>query len=205
MKTSWKDITIADFQRIYELEKAGDEERLLQLIAIVNGISYDDVLEMPISKLREHYADIDFLGEEPKIPLMKPSYYLNGTKYHVYGKEMTTAQYIDFKQMLPTYYENLPRFMTVFLVPAGHKYNDGYDLEKAVQDISTMSIVDARAVCSFFSIAYGVSMSIFLRSSVRRLRRMERKAKNQEEKEALHNLLEKMREWKRQHTIGSTS
>ena len=184
-KRSWNDITVKDFQAIYKLNKEDPEEKMLCLIALVNGLDMEDVYTMPISKLEKHFSDIDFLTREPRIPLMKPSYTLNGTKYNVHAGEMLTMQYIDFKQMLDTYYENLPRFLTIFLIPDGHKYGDGYDLGKAAQDISTMSITDARAVASFFLTAYGMLTGIFLRSSVRRLKRQARRCKDPKEKEML--------------------
>lgn len=179
-KTCWEDITVSDFQRIYELQREDDEEKLLRLIALVNGMDMEEIYTMPLSKLESHFQDIDFLTKEPQIPLMKPSYTLNGTKYNVYAGEMLTAQYIDFKQIIDRYYENLPQFLTLFLIPAGHKYADGYDLQKAAQDLGTMAITDARAVASFFLTACGTLTKIFLRSSVRRLRRMARKAKGRE-------------------------
>lgn len=193
-RKSWKDITISDFKAIYDLQKLPDEdERLLRLLAIVEGVSYDDILEMPLSRLEERMPDMDFLAKEPRIPLMKPSYELCGTKYRVHAGELTTAQYIDFKQMADSFQENLPQFLTIFLIPEGHRYGDGYDLAKAVRDISTMSIIDARAVASFFLTACALSTRIFLRYSQRRLRRMERRARTQEEKEAAENLRKEVR------------
>ena len=111
---------------------------------------------------------------------MKGSYELDGTKYRVYTKEMTTAQYIDFKQMVDTYAENLPRFLTIFIIPDGHKYGDGYDLEKAAQDIGKMPITDARAVADFFLTACELSTEIFLRFSRRKMRRMAKHAEGKE-------------------------
>ena len=67
IKKSWNDITVSDFQRIYELEKKGDEDKLLYLIAIVNGVDIEEVMNMPISELERHYDDIDFLAVEPKL------------------------------------------------------------------------------------------------------------------------------------------
>lgn len=185
MKKSWKDITVADFKVIYDLRRDNPEDRLLRLIALVNEVSYEDVLEMPISKLETHFKDIDFLGQEPKIPLMKGSYELGGTKYKVHTGELTTAMYIDFKQMAETYYDNLPQFLSIFLIPAGHKYGDGYDLAKTYQDISTMSIVDARAVVSFFLTACDLSTAIFLRYSIHKINRMIKRARTLQEKETL--------------------
>ena len=206
MKKSWNDITVADFQRLYEINARDDEEKFLELIALVNGVGLDDILNMPISKLQSHYRDIEFLEQEPKIPLMKRSYEINGTRYRVWWQELTCAMYIDFKQMADTYYKNLPQFLTIFLIPEGHRYGDGYDLQKAAQDLALMSIVDARAVCGFFLTAYGISTRLFLRSSVRRLRRMANSSKDPKEREILQGVLaevEKLRSPR--HTTGSTS
>ena len=188
VKKTWDDITVKDFQAIYKLEKEDPEDRLLKLIALVNGIGYDDVLNMPISKLESHFPDIDFLQREPRIPLMKGFYTLDGTKYRIHTKELTTAQYIDFKQMVDTYAENLARFLTIFIIPEGHRYGDGYDLDKAAQDISSMPITQARSVADFFLTRCALSTKIFLRYSRVKLRRMERRAGTREEKELLRRM-----------------
>ena len=200
-KKSWEDITVADFQRIYSLEKEGSEERLLKLIALVNGIDYNDVLEMPLSTLYSHFSDIDFLEKEPKAVLVRPSYELGGTVYKIHTKELTTAQYIDFKQMVDTYAENLPRFLTIFLIPSGCKYASGYDLDKAAQDIGGMGILDAKAVAAFFLTLYGISTRLFLRFSRRRIRRALRKATDPREKEILQAFLQAAQTSLR-HTTG---
>lgn len=202
-KTSWKDITVADFQAIYLLEKEDPEDRLLRLIALVNGITIDDVLNMPLSKLQAHYSDIDFLQAAPREMLVKGSYDLAGTTYRINMREMTTAQYIDFKQMVDTYSENLARFLTIFLIPAGHRYGDGYDIDKAAQDIGTMSILDARAVAGFFLTWFGISTSLFLRSSRRRLAKLARTAEDPKEREIFQDLLNLLKNQPR--TTGSTS
>lgn len=192
-KNNWSDITVDDFKVIYGLQREDPEDRLLRLIALVNGISYDEVLEMPLSKLEAHFSDIDFLGQEPRVPLMRPSYELGDTKYRVHAGELTTAQYIDFKQMADSYFDNLPQFLSIFLIPAGHKYADGYDLAKTYQDIGSMSITDARAVANFFLTACAISTRIFLRSSLRRARREAGRARTPKEKELMTNLAKEIK------------
>lgn len=204
-KNSWGDITVADFQYIYNLEKEDPEDKLLKLIALVNGVDYEDVLDWPISTLEEHFNDIDFLGREPQSTLIKGSYELNGRIYKVNMKEMTTAQYIDFKQLAGKYYENLAQFLTVFIVPAKHRYGDGYDLDVARQDIETMPITDARAVAAFFLTRYAISMRLFLRYSIARLKRELRKAEDPKEKRIIKAAIEeakKLVKRDRQHTTG---
>lgn len=204
-KTSWNDITVGDFQYIYNLEKEDPEDKLLKLIALVNGVDYEDILDMPISKLEEHFEDIDFLSREPQSKLVKGTYELNGRVYKVYMKELTTAQYIDFKQLADKYYEHLAQFLTVFIIPARHRYGDGYDLDIARQDIETMSITDARAVASFFLTRYAISTRIFLRFSIAQLRKEMRRTKDPKEKRILKEGIEEAKKTIKalRHTTGS--
>lgn len=190
-KTNWNDITVADFQYIFNLEKEDPEDKLLKLIALVNGIDYEDVLEMPITELEEHFEDIDFLGREPQSVLVKGAYELNGRVYKVYMKELTTAQYIDFKQLADRHYEHLAQFLTVFIIPAKHRYGDGYDLDVARQDIETMPITDARAVASFFLTRYAISTRLFLRYSIAKLRKEMRRTKDPKEKRLIKEAIER--------------
>ena len=208
MKTSWTDITVKDFQYIYNLEKEDPEDKLLKLIALVNGLDYEDILDMPITELERHFNDIDFLGREPQSVLVKGTYELNGRIYKVYMKELTTAQYIDFKQLADKYYEHLAQFLTVFIIPAKHRYGDGYDLDVARQDIETMSIVDAKAIASFFLTRYVISTRIFLRFSIAALRKEMRRTKDPKEKRLLKEGIEEAKKTikalrGRQRTIGS--
>lgn len=204
-KTSWNDITVGDFQYIYNLEKEDPEDKLLKLIALVNGVDYEDILDMPISKLEEHFEDIDFLSREPQSKLVKGTYELNGRVYKVYMKELTTAQYIDFKQLADKYYEHRAQFLTVFIIPARHRYGDGYDLDIARQDIETMSITDARAVASFFLTRYAISTRIFLRFSIAKLRKEMRRTKDPKEKRILKEGIEEAKKTIKalRHTTGS--
>ena len=214
-KTSWNDITVKDFQYIYDLEREDPEDKLLKLIALVNGVDYEDILDMPISKLEEHFADIDFLSREPQGTLIRGTYELNGRIYKVHTKELTTAQYIDFKQLADKYYEHLSQFLTIFIIPAKHKYGDGYDLDIARQDIESMSIVDARAVAAFFLTRFALSMRLFLRFSIAELRKRIRKSNDPKEKRILKAGIEQAKKavkdlrkgviTDRAHTIGSHS
>ena len=135
---------------------------------------------------------------------MKGRYTLNGREYKVNAKELTTAQYIDFKNTAVGYYEHLPQFLSIFILPAGaDNYADGYDMDQTIKDIGTMSIVDARSIAAFFLTEYSILIRIFLRYSIRKARRMARKAKTEKEKQRWMDLERQMRNLKAQvHSIG---
>ena len=41
--------------------------------------------------------------------------------------------------------------LSIFLIPQGHKYNDGYDMDEVMDDLLCLSIPDALGVCNFFT------------------------------------------------------
>ena len=65
---------------------------------------------------------------------------------------MTVAQYLDFQQLVPEGFGNRPaEMLSVFLVPDGHNYNDGYDKETVLDDMYEMSVPEGLGIADFFS------------------------------------------------------
>ena len=60
---------------------------------------------------------------------------VNGREYYFDGLlgKITTAQYIDFQNYQKNNDEQ--KSFSVFIIPKGHKYNDGYDIEQVFNDI----------------------------------------------------------------------
>lgn len=189
----WKDINIKKFQDIYKAQQEGGEDMPFKLLAIVRGCTLDEVLNTPISKLSGMMKDIEFLYNEPRVPLVKRKYKFGSRDYRIFMKvnEMTVAQYIDFTAFSADYTNNLSRFLSTLIIPDGHKYGDGYDVDEAVEDIGNyMPVTEGLAVASFFSTWFGVYANHTKRSSLRKLRRMVRKEKDPQLKEKLQKMEE---------------
>ena len=70
-------------------------------------------------------------------------------------EDMTTAQFIDFNSLINDLDERLPEILSIFLVPKGHKYNDGYDKNTVVKDIAErLMVTEALGMASFFINGY---------------------------------------------------
>ena len=64
---------------------------------------------------------------------------------------METGQYIDFQTYAPDLDKCLVEFLSVILVPKGHRYNEGYDIlevQKAIRE--EMSVSDGVSLAGFF-------------------------------------------------------
>ena len=51
--------------------------------------------------------------------------------------------------------------MSVFIIPKGHKYNDGYDMLQVIDDIKSIPIPIVNSLSFFFSRQFKESMRIF--------------------------------------------
>lgn len=188
----WSDISINKFQKIYEAQQEGGEDMLFKVLAIVEGKTLDDILNTPMSKLEGLMKDIQFLYSEPRVPFVKFKFDLNGSKYKIWMKptEMSVAQYIDFTTLAPKYTTNLSQFLSTVVIPEGHKYNDGYDLDKAIKDIGEyMPVTDGLAVAGFFLTWFETYAHLSLKSSIRKLKVLVRREKNPELKQKYQELL----------------
>ena len=182
-KKTWKDITLAAHQRIldvYEKYKGSEDDSMLvyDLVAAVYGFDEDTMDGMTISKANEYVETIAFLGDRPKPRTAKGSYILNGRKYKTMMNisELTTAAYIDFQHMSDKSGTMPAEFLSILLVPEGKKYNEGYDLSQAVEDIRNyLSVEDALGLTAFFLGLWRISM----KQSMVLLRRLIRKGKKE--------------------------
>lgn len=162
MKYNWSNLTINTFKKITDAFSFSEEEdeRILRAAAILNGISYDDILEMPMRKTREMIEDTAFLYTEPTKAEPKKEYVLGNTTYVPMYKfdKMTTAQYIDYQAIADVAYEHLAEFMAIILIPKGHKYNDGYGSEDIIKEIGdNLTVEEALGLADFFVREYAKS------------------------------------------------
>lgn len=157
MKQSWDDITIADLVKIREigsLQLATEDEKNLQVAAIVNEIPYEELIQVPLSQIRTYMDATDFLLTEPKARKAKNHYTINGRKYKLLKNEMDllTAQYIDFQSVQQDGFDKRPaELLSVMIVPEGHNYNDGYDKDQVIEDMYDMSVTEALGIVDFFT------------------------------------------------------
>lgn len=151
MKNKWSDVTVGEFKRLLEVSD-DDAERVFEIVSILSGESLDQTLDRPIEEVRRDVEALDFLKEKPKIRRVRDRYELGGTVYILQAspQDITTAQYIDFTNEKKDV-GHISEMLSIFLVPKGHRYGDGYDFRKVQQDIDRyMSYEDANSVSAFF-------------------------------------------------------
>lgn len=160
MIDSWDKVDLKTHKKLYEISTNvydTEEDKRFKTAAYLNGITYEEFLELPISKAAEMMETAMFLFEKPKPKKIKREYNLNGRVYCPFKdmSEMTTAQYIDYQSVIvEKFEEHLIELMSIILVPKGHIYNDGYDNEQVLNDLETLSVTEALGIADFFISQY---------------------------------------------------
>ena len=151
MIDNWKDMPLKMFRRLLEVD-ADSEDRGFELVAVLCDTTLDDILDRPLQDVKEMIARTKFLETKPKVRLVRDEYRLGDTTY-VFKPDytdITVNQYIDFVNT-PKDTAHISELLSVFLIPKGRKYGQGYNLQKAVQDIDQyMGYEDANSLSAFF-------------------------------------------------------
>lgn len=143
-----------EIQEISRNESLEEIDKQVQILSILTGIAEEEILHLPIGDYKELVAKSAFLSPE-------------GINYHPIAKKylvgdfelvpvtdfrkLETAQFIDFQTYAPDLDKYLVEFLSVILVPKGHRYNEGYDIldvQKAIRE--DMSVSDGISLSAFF-------------------------------------------------------
>lgn len=141
----WKEI-----KKVFETEYEDDILRSAELIKIVFGI--ENPLRLSPNEFAEKVEELKFLGEDIKEKKLLVKYNIRGTNYLFHGNvfQINMSQLIDWRAYSTKEDVDYAECLSVFLIPEGHKYNDGYDMEKTIDDLNELSLPYALKLYSFF-------------------------------------------------------
>lgn len=176
-------------------DEARDEvDRQVATLALLTNASERDILNLPIPEYSELAAAARFLGQQPAIPSRIAASYVCGPfrlKPTADFRKVTAAQYIDFQTFAPEGDARFVELLSVFLVPEGKAYNDGYDvLEVQAAIRADLSVLDALALSAFFLRRFARST----RATITSLRRRMKRKGNPEKAARLETMLARLQE-----------
>lgn len=155
MVDSYDKMTIDMFYKIKDIMSEGEWgiDTQVRLVAILNNMEENDVLDLPLDRYSELVEGLAFLYEMPKAKKRRrvSSIMLDGERYNLFAdvSKMSTGQYIDYQ----TYLENNLGFeyvLSTLLIPEGKRYGD-YEVRAVIDAIREfMDIQTAYDVCFFF-------------------------------------------------------
>lgn len=197
--------TYLDIQAVNADETREDVDKQVGIIALLTNKSEREILTMPLADYRELAAAAEFLGEQPRIPHRIADAYVCGDFKLKPTRDLTkitTAQYIDFQTFAPEGEAKAVELLSVFLVPEGLAYNDGYDIAEVQAAIrANLTVLDALALTAFFLRRYAALIKATETSLSRRIRKERNKAK----REKIETAMERLRRAKSLLTAGAGS
>lgn len=169
-KLTWMDIS---YRQLLDIKDAvsieNDEDRL---IAVMQAIYGEEVIDLPLLDFKQLTANIGFLSTPVPSDLNVKNCKVNDREYEFQGilGNLSTVQYIDFNNFVKKN-DELKSF-AVFFIPKGHKYNDGYDMQQVFDDILDMPAPVLISASFFFSRQLEVFSTIFQYYSKKKMKKL---------------------------------
>lgn len=166
----WENITYRQLLDIREAANIKDENECVY--AIMEVVFGESVLDLDLKDFALKCKEIEFLQKEIPNDLHVKDIKVNGREYYFDGLlgNITTAQYIDFQN----YQKNNDEYKTfsVFIIPKGHKYNDGYDMDQVFNDILDIPVPVLFSASFFFNRQFELFIKIFRRYSIKQMKKL---------------------------------
>lgn len=181
MINSYDDMRLHHLLEIQALKdlQASDAVKELMIVSILSGIDPDELKAMPASEYDALRQQTAFLQQTPPDDIkIYEEIEINGTVYTICKnmESVSTGQYIDWL----TYTQGIKQLTdlySVMCVPKGHKYGDGYSLDKVKADMADLPL----AVTRFISAFWMTSLVLFSQRSARVLEKEVKKLRKMKE------------------------
>lgn len=168
---TWMDITYRMFKKIQEANEITDAEE--KVYAVVQAVYGEQALDLDMRKFVELAKTLKFMNTDiPNDYPLKNHVIVNDREYYFDGMlgEVTTAQYLDFSNYSKAK-DELKSF-SVFFIPVGHKYNDGYDMLQVFDDLMDFPIPVIISASFFFKRQQELFIKIFQHYSIQKIKKL---------------------------------
>lgn len=202
MIDSYDKLTICKYRELMTLDNDVDDvTKGINILSVLSDYTEEELYDMPLDDFSKLMAKTSFLQrnvEKTDWKKLGKQLVINGKKYDVIkeARKMTAGQYIDYREYTKDsekFMDMLPFILTVFLIPSGMKYGNGYDTSELAQEFNDhLDIKTALSISDFFLHQSKVSMMTSILSLKWMMKRMMKKEKNQEIKEKIQIAVERM-------------
>ena len=187
-KVTWDDVTLKMFNQIQDILESPDEYTVYNLIDVIYNVQVSDLSVTEVSKY-----SLDFLSTPVPVKnvKLKDKYVLNGKTYNsnIDLTEVKTSQFIDFTNYVKDNPNDFAKLLSVFIIPEGHTYNNGYNIKEVQDDILQMPIADVQSLAFFMIKQLHLFAIIFQTYFVEHLEKMKNTAAKQPAEQILKELI----------------
>lgn len=169
MITHYEDLTVAAFLELDAVIRSDADEidKQVAIVALLNDTTEETILALPLAEYTHLAGQTAFLTQPctPQEPDGRPLTLGDLVLIPVTDfTKVNTAQYVDFQTFSRDFPATLPELLSIFLVPEGHAYGEGYDVADVQQAVRTMSWPAALGWSAFFFDSYLKSIADTLSS-----------------------------------------
>lgn len=180
MIDNYSDLNVRTFLKVDAIlqdKSLDDVDKQVGIFALLSGKSESDILSLPLGDYSAMAAKAAFLSR-PCTPAKIPDGYRYGDLVPTTDfRKIITAQYIDFQSFSKGFPGTLVEVLSIFLIPEGKMYNEGYDIADVHKAVGDMPFPEALGLSAFFFGKYLTSIEDSLTSWGQEVRTMKDKAK----------------------------
>lgn len=195
IKNNWDEITWREYEQLEQILSSDipSDFKTIHIVSLLTGLAVNQVENMQVTEFQKLLPHLNFLETEPETHYHKFEYTINDREYIFKGKidEITTAMYIDYSAYMKEENKDVVKLLSVFFIPKGHEYNDGYDMEQVQSDIGDLCWLDVRAMSFFFRLWLATFMDI-LKSSLQKSLKKTMKGKTRAEKKEIKKQIKEL-------------
>ena len=192
LKQSWNEITISEFLQLIQLQEVKDDFQLAREVEIMKIISGDpNIDELSLPEFKQLINKVTFVNQPIPESLYPPKSYTTPMFKYIIKPDITklsTAQYIDYTNYVKKSegLEDLSKILSVFFIPKGFEYGEGYDMDEVIEDIeNNVDIVTASSIAGFFVLQSQTCIKALKDYSIRMMKKAMKKQKDPIKKEEL--------------------
>ena len=192
----WNNVSIQKYYELKDIIEDPDQDDItknVRLVAVMLDKDEQEIWDMELSEAGNYIRALSFLDkfEIPRNPSMNIT--LPGYRIEVM-KDVTKinmAQYVDYQNFIRMpLRESMDKLLSIFLIPKGKKYNEGYDiidLQKTIRE--NLSFRVAEGLLGFFLRKWGESLV----RSLDYYRKAAEKEENPQKKKEMTEMLEQIK------------
>lgn len=153
---NYNEMPIAVYQQLRSIMNdtyTDENDRNIDIIAVMTGKSAPELMKLSIVEFRQEADKLDWLYDKVVPNKPKKAYCIGGRTCVVEARpyKVSWAQYIDFKNYMADLEAHIPELASVFLIPKGCAFNEGYDPAQFHEEVrNELPITDALGLLAFF-------------------------------------------------------
>ena len=200
-KYNWNSISGDKYWEIVDIlnnPDASDMQKQAELIALIEDVDIDTILNMNMNDVAAKINKLEFLNKFELDKHYNPRKIKVGDiEYNVYPDltNLNVAQFMDYQTFITKpFRESYDKILSIFLIPDGHEYNSGYDILEVQEVIRTkLSWLEIQNLLNFILVRYADSYIHSLAYLTKKVRKEKDPKKKMEMERNLNQLMESLK------------